>query len=90
VSELTPIVILLAIIGLLLVWHPPLARTDAEGRKVHDPLPGEDVCPLCKGALLTTHKHGVWVHPRPAGPRPGPVRPGPSSSIEDSATDGKT
>ena len=69
-TDLTQIMVLLAIIGLLIVWQPPLGRRDAEGRKVRDPLPGEDVCPVCKGALLTSHKHGVWVHPRPEGPPP--------------------
>ena len=75
-NDLTQIIILLAIIGLLIVWQPLLGRRDAEGRKVRDPMPGEDVCPMCKGALLTTHKHGVWVLPRPKGEPPAGI-PGP-------------
>jgi hypothetical protein len=57
------IILLGAILGLLIVWTPP---------KLYDrrPRADDEVCPMCKRALLTSHHHGVTVHPRPKGPRP--------------------
>ncbi len=64
------IVFLLAVIGLLIVM--PVQAMMPQGPK---PKPGDEVCPMCKRALLQAHHHGVIVLPRPKGPRPLPVRP---------------
>ncbi len=67
-TEWMQIVFLLAVIGLLIVTPVPMMMP--QGPK---PKPGDEVCPMCKRALLEAHHHGVTILPRPKGPRPSAV-----------------